>query len=141
MKNTLLALLLLFLVSNSILAQEKVKAEPAKTGINYGKTVNQKNAITVKALEDKLHTKDNFSGKVEGTVSQVCKMSGCYLILKSETNKEPIMVRFADTYTVPQDLVGKKVVIAGAAKVRNKVNKDNTNSRTITFIADGVVVK
>ncbi|MGV2481594.1 UNVERIFIED_CONTAM: DUF4920 domain-containing protein, partial [Salmonella enterica subsp. enterica serovar Weltevreden] len=79
--------------------------QPAKAGVTYGKKVDKKGAISVKQLEKALEGKDTFNGKVEGEVVQVCTKKGCFLTLKREADKEPIMVRFTDYgYFVPQDL-------------------------------------
>lgn len=133
--------------------------EPAKVGVNYGKTIEKKNAISVKTLESALKQKDNYTGKIEGQVLEVCKKKGCFLTLKREGTGEPIMVRFTDyAYFVPQDLVGKTVVIEGKAKLKEtsvewqkhyaedkgktkeEIAKIKEPKRDINIVADGVLV-
>src|SRR5690606_33649453 len=93
--------------------------QPAKTGTQYGKQIDAKGAISVSSLEKALEQNETFAGKVEGEVIQVCKKKGCFLTLKRAGDQEPIMVRFTDyAYFVPQDIIGKKVVLEGKAKVK-----------------------
>jgi hypothetical protein len=123
------------------LAQERNVPQSAKPGINYGHAVVNKEVISVKEMESNLAVSNKFSGKVAGKVSGVCKMSGCYLTLQTAGDDNPIMVRFADDYTVPQDIVGKEVIVDGVASVRNKEHKETKRvQKAITFIADGVLV-
>lgn len=132
MKKLVTICICLIAFSAAAFAQQKT-IEPAKVGVNYGKAVEKKNAISVKSLESTLKDKDNFTGKIEGQVVEVCKSKGCYMALKRE-GAEPIMVRFTDySYFVPQDLVGKTVVVEGKAK-----SKDPKGD--ISIVADGVLV-
>lgn len=122
-------------------SQEQKMPQPAKEGVNYGQSIDNKQAITVQKLESNLSASTSFSGKIVGKVSKVCKMSGCYLTLQTADNDNPIMVRFADDYTVPQDILGRNVVVQGVATVRNREDKArNRVQKSITVIADGVLV-
>ncbi|MCL7988765.1 DUF4920 domain-containing protein [Sphingobacterium sp. lm-10] len=131
----------------------------ANPGVQYGKKVDAQGAISVKALESALAKSNDFSGKVTGEVVQVCKKKGCFITLKREGDADPIMVRFTDYgYFMPQDIVGKTVVLEGKGKVKEttlaKLQHDAKDlgksaseiasikkpKRDITFIADGVVV-
>ena len=133
--------------------------QPAKAGVNYGKKIDQKGAISVKQLEKALDSKDSFTGKIEGEVVQVCTKKGCFLTLKRDADKEPIMVRFTDyAYFVPQDLIGKTVVLDGKAKVKEttvewqkhyaedmgkskeEIAKIDKPRKDISLVADGVLV-
>ena len=132
---------------------------PAKAGVTYGKSIDKKNAISVKKLEDNLKNKSSFAGKIEGEVVSVCKKKGCFLTLKRDGEAEPIMVRFTDYgYFVPENIVGKTVVLEGKAKVKEtsvewqqhyaedqgkskeEIAKINTPKRDISVVADGVLV-
>ena len=85
MTKTLTLLIAFFAFLSVGNAQEKI-AQPA-AGVHYGKNINKKNVLSTKELEQKLLTTDTFKGKVEGQVSSVCKMSGCYLILKDRHSR------------------------------------------------------
>lgn len=69
-------------------------------------------------LQTKLTSDSVFTGKVEGTVVEVCKKKGCFMKL-TRSNGEPVMVRFKDYgFFMPQDIVGKTVVVDGIATVK-----------------------
>ncbi|QBQ42441.1 DUF4920 domain-containing protein [Sphingobacterium psychroaquaticum] len=150
---------LLFCVLVSLqLSQAQQKIEPAKAGVQYGKKIDAKNAISVNKLENNLKKSETFTGKIEGEVVEVCKKKGCFMTLKRD-NGETIMVRFTDYgYFVPADLIGKKVAVEGRAKVKEtsvewlkhyaedkgaskeeiaKISKPKTD---INIVADGVYV-
>ncbi len=138
-------------------AQQNIK--PAKAGVTYGKAIDKKKAVSVKSLESSLAKSDTYTGKIEGEVISVCKKKGCFLTLKREETGDPIMVRFTDYgYFVPQDLVGKTVVVEGKAKVKEtsvdwqkhyaedlgkskeEIEKIKEPKRDISIVADGVLV-
>lgn len=121
---------LISLVTFSFAQQNSIK--PAKAGVTYGKNINQKDAISTQALEGKLLNNKSFTGKVKGQVTEVCKMSGCYLML-GITNSKTVTVRFKDgAFKVPSDLNGKTVVLEGTVTQKNA---DDLN-----MIADGILV-
>jgi hypothetical protein len=111
-----LALLAICLgVSTVTFAQSKIA--PAKPGVTYGKTITADNAINTLALNSAL-TKDSvFTGKVTGKVVEVCTKKGCFMKL-AQADGKTVMVQFTDyAYFMPQDIVGKDVVVEGKAKV------------------------
>jgi hypothetical protein len=91
---------------------------PASPGVTYGKTVTADNALNTEDLNKTLSADSVYSGKITGTVVEVCKKKGCFMKL-SQANGTPIMVRFANyEYFMPQNIVGKTVVVEGKAKVK-----------------------
>src|SRR3546814_18593795 len=91
----------------------------AQPGEHYGKTITKDGAINVQQLESKLTTDSTYTGKVEGKVVEVCKKKGCFIRVQREGEGNPILVRFTDYgFFMPQDIVGKTVILAGQAKVR-----------------------
>ncbi|MFA6083179.1 DUF4920 domain-containing protein [Mucilaginibacter sp.] len=91
---------------------------PANAGVTYGKTVTADNALNTEALNTSLSKDSVYNGKITGTVVEVCKKKGCFMKL-SQANGTPIMVQFTDyAYFMPQDIVGKTVVVEGKAKVK-----------------------
>ena len=138
-------------------AQQDIK--PAKVGVQYGKAITSKDAISVAKLENTLKTKKQYSGKIEGEVVGVCKKKGCFLTLKRAGEVDPINVRFTDYgYFVPADLIGKTVVVEGKAKVKElsvkqlqhnaedegktkeEIAKITQPKTDISIVADGVLV-
>lgn len=157
MKKLITLLVCVFAFIGMSHAQSKI--QPAKVGVNYGKKIDKSGAVSVKKLESNLAKSKTFDGKIEGQVVQVCKKKGCFLTLKREGDQEPIMVRFTDyAYFVPEDLIGKTVVIEGKAKVKEttvewqkhyaedmgkskeEIAKINKPKQDISVVADGVLV-
>lgn len=90
----------------------------AQPGVSYGKATDASKAIKMTDLQTKLTSDSVFTGKVEGTVVEVCKKKGCFMKL-TRSNGEPVMVRFKDYgFFMPQDIVGKTVVVDGIATVK-----------------------
>lgn len=140
-------------------SQAQSPIAPAKAGVNYGKKINKTGAVSVQKLASSFDNNKAFNGKIEGEVIEVCKKKGCFLLLKREGEQDPIMVRFTDyAYFVPQDLVGKTVVVEGKAKVKEttvewqkhyaedrgkskeEIAKINKPKQEISVVADGVLV-
>ncbi|WKK59021.1 MULTISPECIES: DUF4920 domain-containing protein [unclassified Sphingobacterium] len=157
MKKLITLLVCVFAFIGMSHAQSKI--QPAKVGVNYGKKIDKSGAVSVKKLESNLAKSKTFDGKIEGQVVQVCKKKGCFLTLKREGDQDPIMVRFTDyAYFVPEDLIGKTVVIEGKAKVKEttvewqkhyaedmgkskeEIAKINKPKQDISVVADGVLV-
>lgn len=137
-------------------AQRAIK--PADAGVNYGKEVTADNALNTEALNKTLSTDSVYTGKITGTVVEVCKKKGCFMKL-SQANGTPIMVQFTDyAYFMPQNIVGKTVVVEGKAKVKEtsverlkhyaadagktkeEIAMINTPKKDISIMADGVLV-
>ncbi|OOQ60815.1 DUF4920 domain-containing protein [Mucilaginibacter pedocola] len=131
---------------------------PAEAGVTYGKTVTADGALTTAALKTTLSSDTTYAGKVTGTVVDVCKKKGCFMKLAQEDGKT-IMVQFTDyAYFMPQNIVGKTVVVEGLAKVKElsverqkhyakDANKSEAEIAAITqpkkdisIMADGVLV-
>ncbi len=155
-KLTITFVALLCLLAGSM-AQETIP--PAKPGAQYGKAITKEGAILVQELEAKLTTDSAYTGKVEGQVVEVCKKKGCFIRVKRDGEGDPILVRFTDYgFFMPQDIVGRTVVLEGQAKVKEisiarqqhfaeDAGKDAEEIAKITepkvdinIIADGIVV-
>ena len=109
----LLAAVALFAVT----AQAQDKITPAAPGVTYGKIVTADNAIEVKALPASFKGDSVYKGKISGQVVQVCTKKGCFMKL-TQANGNPITVKFTDyAYFMPQNIVGKTVVVEGTAKI------------------------
>jgi hypothetical protein len=137
-------------------AQSAIK--PADAGVTYGKEVTADNAVNTEALNKTLSTDSVYNGKITGTVVEVCKKKGCFMKI-SQANGAPIMVQFTDyAYFMPQNIVGKTVVVEGKAKVKEtsverlkhyaadagktkeEIAMINTPKKDISIMADGVLV-
>ncbi len=114
MKKALLLSVCLFLATFSF-AQKQIAT--AKAGVTYGKKTTAKNAIQLSELANKFETDSVFTGKIEGTVVEVCKKKGCFMKI-ARADGAPIMVKFKDYgFFMPENIVGKTVVLQGTAKV------------------------
>lgn len=157
MKKLLYSFLALFLIANVAVAQETIPS--AKPGQQYGKAITKDGAIKTADLEKKITNETSFNGKIEGEVVEVCKKKGCFIKIKREGEGEPIMVRFTDYgYFMPQDIVGKTVVLEGEAKMKEtsvawlkhyaedegksaeEIAKITKPKVDINIVADGVIV-
>lgn len=104
------------LCSTLTFAQSKIT--PAAPGVTYGKSVTADHAIAVTALNTQLSKDSVYTGKITGEVVEVCKKKGCFMKIKQADGSSPIMVQFTDyAFFMPQNIVGKKVVVEGIAKV------------------------
>lgn len=141
-----------------VTAQAQKKIIPAAPGVTYGKTVTGNNAITTPELSKTLSADTAYHGKVTGEVVEVCTKKGCFMKL-AQANGEPVTVRFTNyAYFMPQNIVGKTVVVEGVAHVTetspeelrhyaadagksaDEIAKIKDAKKDIEFTADGVLV-
>lgn len=131
---------------------------PAAPGVTYGKAITADKAINAAELGKALNTDSIYNGRVSGKVVEVCTKKGCFMKIARE-NGGPIMIRFTDyAYFMPQNIVGKNVVVEGIAKVnetsiarlqhyaadagksKEEIAKINQPKKDIEIMADGVLV-
>ena len=90
---------------------------PAKKGMTFGNKVERKGAVTADELEKTVTDEKESQVKVQGKVTDVCTMEGCWL--KMETSSGKIMVKMKDhSFLVPVDINGKTIVVDGTAKLK-----------------------
>lgn len=152
MKPLILMIAAFFAVSAS--AQIKKAAK----GVTYGTKTTAFNAVEVNILEEKLVGTPSFTGKVKGTVIEVCQEKGCWMKL-AQTDGDGIMIRFKDyKFFMPKNIVGKEVVLDGVAKItitsveklkhyaedggksKEEIEKITEPKTEIEFTAKGVLV-
>ncbi|ALJ00845.1 DUF4920 domain-containing protein [Rufibacter tibetensis] len=120
-----------FLLFFSITGYPQKTITPAKIGTTYGKKIKTTNTINRSELTLKLTHQKEFRGKIEGKVTEVCRKKGCFMNLKQETG-EPIVVFFKDyALFMPQDIVGRTVVVEGTA-----VRKETSVEQLLHFAQD-----
>ena len=72
---------------------------------------------TVTPVKDILSQPEKYLGKdvrVEGEITSVCQMAGCWIMVKDESSADPIMVKVDDgVIEFPKDGAGRKVVVQG----------------------------
>ncbi len=125
----------------------------------HGKKITSAGAIPATELSAKMANKTEMPAKVEGTVESVCKVKGCWMQVKTGDG-QTMRVTFKDYgFFVPKDIVGKTVVVEGTAettttpvadlrhfaqdagKPKAEIEKITEPEKSLTFVADGVIVK
>ena len=150
----MLLLIFIFLTSFSSFSQISYNTEKY-----YGK------AFSVLDIKDYKSNKQNFIAdtenliKIEGEILSSCPMKGCWMKIKSE--EDTILVRFKDYgFFVPKDgIAGDKTIINGklsidtlsvsllrhyaedAGKSLEEINKITESEVSMTFLADGVLIR
>lgn len=103
--------------STGVFAQEEIRS--AQIGVEYGAGVKTGTSVNVEELVLTLASDSIYTGRVAGKVIEVCKNKGCFMKIERAGDAEPIMVRFQDYgFFMPQDIVGKNVLLEGVAKVK-----------------------
>ncbi len=121
MKRLLIAL---FCMVSAVTYAQTDAPQPAAPGVTYGKGATADNAITTAALSSALSTKPEFKGKVTGKVVEVCKVKGCFMRLAKDDGTS-VLVQFKDYgYFMPQNIVGKTVVVDGKATLKETSVED-----------------
>lgn len=144
------------LTAGGAMAQDKIAS--AAPGVTYGKSIDAQGAVALGELEKQIGDDTTYTGKIEGKVVEVCKKKGCFMKLE-RADGEAVMVKFTDYgFFMPQNIVGKTVVVEGKAKVtetsverlrhyaedagksKAEIEKINAPKKDIVIVADGVVV-
>ena len=123
------------------------------------------NEFSILELKDYSDNKDKFIAdkdnlvKIEGEILSTCPMKGCWMKIKAE--EDTILVRFKDYgFFVPTDgVIGDKTIINGklsvdtlsvallrhyaedAGKPSEEINKIKDPEVSMTFLAEGVMIK
>ena len=136
------------LLGNSLMAQSY-----------YGAKIDEKGAVPVSEMNQIMDDSQEMNMKVEGEVSEVCQVKGCWMTLK-KPDGSTMRVTFKDYgFFVPKDISGKSVVISGRAyinttsveqlrhyaedakKSKEEIEKITAPKEELAFEADGVIVK
>lgn len=160
-------LIVTFMVFSACLAQNKpsVPTSPALINESYdyiGTQFDDSDAISSGQMlgnYEKMAKSDTLASRFSGLVTEVCMAKGCWMKLKLGNGKES-MVKFKDYgFFVPQELVGKEVVVNGLAYVEEMSVGDQRHfardagkseeevaaiimvEKKYAFEADGVLIK
>ena len=148
----------LFLFSFVAAAQDDDAVKPVAKGVLYGEAITAEGrAVDVNSLQSKMAA-GAFEGKVTGKVKEVCKAMGCWMKLEKADGTELMVKTKNHGYFMPQDLVGKTVVVEGTASVKevseekrkhlaedagksnDEIKKIKGASQELQFVAKGVEV-
>jgi hypothetical protein len=132
-------LLVFLLVSASCRdSKEDGKAQAPITTVHYapvGDTIPAENALSAEGMWEKyrlMQVSDTVNAKFTASVADVCKAKGCWMKV-TLADGQRAMVKFKDYgFFMPQDIVGKKVVINGVAFVEEMSVEDQRH-----YAADG----
>lgn len=154
-------LLLSFLVLGALHVQAQdhnSEIKPAAKGVLYGSEIPATgDAINANDIQAKM-SNGVYEGKVTGKVTEVCKAMGCWIRV-AKADGSTLMVKTKDhTFFLPQDLVGKTVVMEGSASVKEvseekrkhfaedagkskaAIKKIKGSEKEVQFIASGIKV-
>jgi len=148
----------LVLCAFSVNAQESSEIKPAVKGVVYGEApVAEGSALKPNDVQAKM-ANGVFEGKITGKVTEVCKAMG-FWIKVDKGDGTSMMVKSKDhAFFLPQDLVGKTVVMEGTAsekevteekrkhfaedagKSKEEIKKIKGSVKEVQFIAKGIQV-
>ncbi len=134
MKKGVYAILILtLLVALPLMSAEKI----------LGKGVSIKTATPVKEI---LANPEKFLGKdvmIDGEMTKVCQMAGCWVMVKDASSDESIMVKVPDGVIVfPKDGAGSKVAVQGKLeKVADEAQQEAGSASPYRIAGTGAVLK
>lgn len=156
MKRVLFSLLVF--VAFAAHSQEASEIKPAVKGVVYGEApATEGLAVNPNDVQAKM-TNGIFEGKVTAKVTEVCKAMGCWIKI-DKGDGTSLMVKSKDhAFFMPQDLVGKTVIIDGTASIKevseekrkhfaedagqtkDEIKKIKGSEKQVQFVAKGIQV-
>lgn len=137
--------------------QQKIVSEDGKYEF-FGEKIAENDPISVTELVEELKSKDEYAGQIEGNVTSVCKVKGCWMNVVSEDGTS-VFVKFKDYgFFMPMDLDGEKVIMRGKGfteitsvdelrhyaedegKSEEEIAKIVEPEEELKFLADGVIL-
>ncbi len=105
-------------IFRAVAALALASALPLVAGeVKLGKTINVKNPTPIKEI---MSNPEKYLGKdvmIEGEITAVCQMQGCWIDVKDSSYPEPMQVKVNDGEIVfPKDGTGKKVAAQGTVE-------------------------
>jgi len=126
---------------------------------HFGAVIDDKDAITLSELWNRLENKESLETKVEAKVLECCQAKGCWMEVDAG-NGETMRVRFKDYgFFVPKNSAGKTAVMRGVASVetisvaelkhyaedagqsKEEIDRITEPRKQLVFLADGVILK
>lgn len=141
--------------------EEKVSVNEQAQYETFGEKITEDDAEKSESLAAKyqeMQVADSLKIKFKGTVTDVCKVKGCWMKVQLPEGEET-MVRFKDYgFFMPNDIVGKEVIVNGdafveymsvedqkhyaqdAGKSAEEIAQITEPLKTYGFEADGVLI-
>ena len=91
-------------------------AQTVEKGAVFGEKIDSTGAFSAGELPSKVEPGNPVDVKVKGKVVEVCRMEGCWLNLETPDGKMMVKMK-GHSFTVPQTIIGKNVVVRGTANV------------------------
>jgi RecJ-like exonuclease len=108
-----------------------------------GSPIDVKAVTPIKTI---MENPDKYLGKevkIEGEITKVCQMAGCWILVKDASSADPIMVKVDDGVIVfPKDGAGKKVIAQGKLeKVADEAQGEAGSKSAYRLKGTGAVVQ
>ncbi|MFK8038611.1 MAG: DUF4920 domain-containing protein [Crocinitomicaceae bacterium] len=108
------------LISQEIAIEEPVTDELAFNGVIKGdftlfghEDISKEGAVSPAEMFDYFEANNEFSGKLNVTINEVCQKAGCWINFKKNED-ETVMVFFRDHFNIPiEESAGKDAVLYG----------------------------
>ena len=159
MKNTIL--ILIFAITGiSCKGQNDTKTKDGFT--TFGAKITSEDAISQEEISNKyadLKAGDTINVKFKSKINAICQNKGCWMKVELADKKETF-VKFKDyAFFMPKDAKEKEVIVNGkafvseesvedqkhyagdAGKSQAEIDKITTTKKTLSFMADGVLIK
>lgn len=142
--------------------KEVSKEDQLKNYAIFGETISNENVISANEMSKKyenLKEGDTLMVKFESKINSVCKVKGCWMNLDLGDGKE-IFVKFKDyAFFVPKNANGSEAIVSGKAFInvetvseqkhyaedagasKEEIEKIVSPKKTLSFLADGVLIK
>ncbi len=141
-------------------AQNETKTKDGFT--SFGTKITSENAISQEEISKKyenLKAGDTINVKFKSKINAICQNKGCWMKVELADKKETF-VKFKDyAFFMPKDAKEKEVIVNGkafvseesvadqkhyagdAGKSQAEIDKITTTKKTLSFTADGVLIK
>ena len=139
---------------------ESAAADTVAQGRAIGQPVDVQRAVALEEVAQQMAVaQEERHVTLVAEVAEVCQMKGCWMKLRRE-NGQDVMVKFKDyALFMPQDIVGKEVVLRGVAryetmsvdelrhyaedagKSQAEIEAITQPSEALSFEADGVLIR
>jgi Domain of unknown function (DUF4920) len=142
--------------------KSRIESKSNNDYLTFGSKISSVNAISKEEISKKyadLKTGDTINLKFKSNINAVCQNKGCWMKVELTDNKETF-VKFKDyAFFMPKDSKGKEVIVNGkafvseesvadqkhyasdAGKSQEEIDKIITPKKTLSFTADGVLIK
>lgn len=128
--------------------------DPSATYESYGATTSPEGAVPLRAVSADLDTYNGQEVKIEGVISEVCTMNGCWLAMPSGDGAllrvdVPRDSTGAYVYTFPTDISGRRAIVSGRLTLPNEPESEGHNAQEteimsqtdLNLVATGALVE